>query len=156
MTRNAAGLERYCESFTYVSGNRCMPEISGNNPGQGGKETSSATTVDSNRAAVNPEKVVTLDWGRGRRKGKRWRKFQKLVSQNSEADYLLDFFPNGNPRTRPAPRRYPRPTVRRCDRGVKRRVMEASLWYTVSLLQALPLILSSASMGRVDTCSKYE
>ena len=24
VTRNAAGLERYCESLTYVSGNRCM------------------------------------------------------------------------------------------------------------------------------------
>ena len=63
---------------------------------------------------------------------KRWRKFQRLASQNSAFASRLNFYPNGRPRTRPAPHHYPSSVVKEgTQRGTKRGVVDPIPSYKV-------------------------
>eukprot|EP00904_Undaria_pinnatifida_P002097 jgi/Undpi1/11889/HiC_scaffold_4.g01588.m1 len=76
------------------------------------------------------------------RNGELWRKYQRLVTQNTVSPSRLSVYPNGRPRTRPPSRRHAQPAV-------KRHVVEADMfekeWAASSWLHPPPLYCSDAS-----------
>ena len=108
----------------------------------------------SERAVSETSQIMLPEPSRAfeRRKLELWRKLQRLVSENSTSASRSSFFPNGRPRTRPAPRRYPTSADEGTwKRGIKRGVVDPIPWYRVGRTHSLPSVFSAIAVERVDT-----